>query len=47
MAFMFETGRVLRPTRHALASPLLQPDYDACWAGLTKTFVAPGAGASA
>ncbi|WP_278443960.1 homogentisate 1,2-dioxygenase [Pseudomonas oryzihabitans] len=47
MAFMFETGRVLRPTRHALASPLLQPDYDACWAGLTKTFVAPGAGESA
>ena len=47
MAFMFETGRVLRPTRHALLSPLLQPDYDACWAGLAKTFVAPGAGESA
>jgi len=44
MAFMFETSRVLRPTRHALESPLLQPDYDACWAGLAKTFVAPVAG---
>ena len=41
MAFMFETGRVLRPTRHALASPQLQPDYDACWADLAKSFVAP------
>ena len=38
MAFMFETGQVLRPTRQALESPLLQDDYDSCWAGLTKTF---------
>jgi homogentisate 1,2-dioxygenase len=38
MAFMFETGQVLRPTRQALESPLLQADYDSCWAGLTKTF---------
>ncbi|WP_443190273.1 homogentisate 1,2-dioxygenase [Pseudomonas indica] len=38
MAFMFETGQVLRPTRHALECPQLQQDYDACWAGLTKTF---------
>ncbi len=44
MAFMFETGRVLRPSRHALASPQLQADYDACWAGLAKTFVQPGEG---
>lgn len=38
MAFMFETGQVLRPTRQALESPQLQSDYDSCWAGLTKTF---------
>ena len=38
MAFMFETGQVLRPTRQALESPLLQDDYDSCWAGLTRTF---------
>ncbi len=38
MAFMFETGQVLCPTRQALESPQLQSDYDACWAGLTKTF---------
>ncbi|NQD95587.1 homogentisate 1,2-dioxygenase, partial [Pseudomonas sp. CrR25] len=38
MAFMFETGAVLRPSRHALDCPQLQPDYDACWAGMNKTF---------
>jgi homogentisate 1,2-dioxygenase len=38
MAFMFETGQVLRATRQALESPQLQSDYDSCWAGLTKTF---------
>lgn len=38
MAFMFETGQVLRPTQQALESPQLQDDYDSCWAGLTKTF---------
>ncbi|WP_028241343.1 homogentisate 1,2-dioxygenase [Stutzerimonas azotifigens] len=38
MAFMFETGQVLRPTREALESPSLQPDYDQCWAGLGRTF---------
>lgn len=38
MAFMFETGQVLRPTRQALQSPQLQSDYDSCWAGLAKTF---------
>jgi 4-hydroxyphenylpyruvate dioxygenase-like putative hemolysin len=27
MAFMFETRRVIRPTRFALESDLLQPDY--------------------
>lgn len=38
MAFMFETSPVLRPTRHALQSPALQADYDACWSGFARTF---------
>ena len=41
LAFMFETSRLLRPTEFAMASPQLQPDYDACWAGLEKSFKAP------
>ncbi len=36
MAFMFESRHVLRPTRWAMATPLLQPDYDACWDGFAK-----------
>ncbi|RMP19618.1 Homogentisate 1,2-dioxygenase [Pseudomonas syringae pv. delphinii] len=38
MAFMFETGKVLRPSLHALACPQLQADYDACWNGMARTF---------
>lgn len=38
MAFMFETGRVLRASRHALDCPQRQQDYDACWAVMSKTF---------
>jgi homogentisate 1,2-dioxygenase len=38
MAFMFETSRVLRPSQYALECPQLQNDYDACWAGMAKTF---------
>jgi len=38
MAVMFETQQVLLPTRHALASPRLQPDYDSVWNDLGKTF---------
>ncbi|WMR32431.1 homogentisate 1,2-dioxygenase domain-containing protein, partial [Metapseudomonas otitidis] len=38
MAFMFETGRVLRPSRYALECAALQSDYDACWDGMAKTF---------
>ncbi|RML95650.1 homogentisate 1,2-dioxygenase domain-containing protein, partial [Pseudomonas savastanoi] len=38
MAFMFETGKVLRPSRHALGCPQLQADYDACWNDMTRTF---------
>jgi homogentisate 1,2-dioxygenase len=38
MAFMFETGHVLRPSLHALQCPQLQADYDACWDGIARTF---------
>jgi homogentisate 1,2-dioxygenase len=38
MAFMFETRCVIRPTRHALESALLQSDYLECWHGLAKRF---------
>jgi homogentisate 1,2-dioxygenase len=38
MAFMFETGSVLRPSRQALECPQLQSDYDACWDGIARTF---------
>jgi homogentisate 1,2-dioxygenase len=38
LAFMFETCLVVRPTRFALDTPALQPDYDACWQGLPKLF---------
>ena len=36
MAFMFESRQVLRPSRTALDSPLLQMGYDACWADFPK-----------
>lgn len=36
LAFMFESRWVLRPTAWAIDTPLLQPDYDACWEGFTK-----------
>ncbi len=38
LAFMFETGMVLRPTRFAMDTPALQRDYDAAWAGFEKLF---------
>ena len=38
MAFMFETRCVIRPTRYALESALLQSDYSECWQGLPKHF---------
>jgi homogentisate 1,2-dioxygenase len=38
MAFMFETGKVLRASRHALECPELQADYDGCWNGMARTF---------
>jgi homogentisate 1,2-dioxygenase len=42
MAFMFESRSVLKPTRHATETPLLQRDYDACWSGFTKARVPAG-----
>jgi homogentisate 1,2-dioxygenase len=38
LAFMFETRFVIRPTRFALETPLLQRDYWQCWNGLRKHF---------
>jgi homogentisate 1,2-dioxygenase len=42
LAFMFESRYVIHPTLQALASPQLQPDYQACWQGLAKHFLAGG-----
>ena len=36
MAFMFESRHVLRPSRWALETPLLQSDYDTCWSDFPK-----------
>ncbi|WP_269713318.1 homogentisate 1,2-dioxygenase [Caulobacter sp. NIBR2454] len=36
MAFMFESRWVIRPTRFAMETPLMQLDYDDCWNGFTK-----------
>jgi homogentisate 1,2-dioxygenase len=38
LAFMFETQLVLRPTRYALESRILQHEYFECWQGLKKRF---------
>ena len=38
LAFMFETGQVLRPSAFAMGCPQLQRGYDACWDGLGKMF---------
>jgi homogentisate 1,2-dioxygenase len=38
MAFMFESRYVIRPTRFALDSAQLQPEYHRCWQGLRKHF---------
>jgi homogentisate 1,2-dioxygenase len=38
MAFMFETPAVIQPTRFALKSAQLQPEYYRCWQGLKKHF---------
>ncbi len=36
MAFMFESRWVIRPTRFAMETPLMQLDYDDCWTGFEK-----------
>ena len=41
MAFMFETAKVIRPTRQALEAPQLQGDYQQCWQGLEKRYRSP------
>jgi homogentisate 1,2-dioxygenase len=38
MAFMIETRAVIRPTRFALDTPLLQAGYHRCWQGLRRNF---------
>jgi homogentisate 1,2-dioxygenase len=39
MAFMFETCQVIAPTRFASETPLLQSDYDGCWADFPKAIL--------
>jgi homogentisate 1,2-dioxygenase len=39
LAFMFEGRHVFEPTAHAVASPALDRDYDAAWAGFEKARV--------
>ncbi|MGE0358063.1 MAG: homogentisate 1,2-dioxygenase [Burkholderiales bacterium] len=36
LAFMFESRHAFEPTDYALATPALEPDYDAVWAGFPK-----------
>jgi homogentisate 1,2-dioxygenase len=38
LAFMFESRFVIRPTKFALETPLLQRDYWRCWKGLRRNF---------
>ena len=47
MAFMFETRSVIRPTRYALETPLLQRDYSRVWRDLPKYFAPTPADAAA
>jgi homogentisate 1,2-dioxygenase len=46
MAFMFETRSVIRPTRYALESPLLQRDYGHVWQELASHFAPPPEGSA-
>jgi homogentisate 1,2-dioxygenase len=38
LAFMFESRWVMNPTRQAMEAGWRQPDYDAVWSGLTRSF---------
>ena len=40
LAFMFETQLVVRPTKYAMESKILQHEYYECWQGLKKRFPA-------
>lgn len=42
MAFMFESCHVFQPTNFAMTTPLMQLDYDDCWAGFPKAQVPVG-----
>ena len=44
LAFMFECRYVLEPTAFALASPLLDKNYDAAWDGFRKSSLSLGRG---
>jgi len=46
MAFMFETRTLIRPTRYALETPLLESDYAKVWRDLRRQFVPPAAPAT-
>ena len=41
LAFMFESRYLFEPTAYALASPTLDKDYDAAWAGFEKATLSP------
>ncbi|HEX4005995.1 MAG TPA: homogentisate 1,2-dioxygenase [Acidobacteriaceae bacterium] len=41
LAFMFETGLPVRPTKFALETKILQHEYYECWQGLKKHFKDP------
>ena len=41
LAFMWETGLPVRPTRFALETKILQHEYYECWQGLKKHFQGP------
>ncbi len=47
MAFMFETRAIIRPTRYALESPLMQRDYWRAWRDLAPRFARPAPAAKA
>ncbi|HVT96909.1 MAG TPA: homogentisate 1,2-dioxygenase [Acidobacteriaceae bacterium] len=42
LAFMWETGLPVRPTKFALETKILQHEYFECWQGLKKHFKGPG-----
>lgn len=38
LAFMFETRMIVRPTRFALESKIVQHEYYECWQGLQRHY---------